>query len=103
MNHQEPTDPAWELLKQAKEVEPSLFFVRNVVREVRLLQMIPAGIWSRVRSAFGHHGFLTASAACAVATMGLVALPSQIVPVVVSLALFVVVAPPPATTILPAS
>ena len=72
MNHQEPTDPAWELLKQAKKVEPSLFFVRNVVREVRMLQTIPVGVWGRVRAAFRQHGFLTASATCAVVTMGLV-------------------------------
>ena len=72
MNHQEPSDKAWELLKQAKKVEPSLFFVRNVIREVRMLQSIPTGIWSRMRSAFGQRGLLTASAACAVVTMGFV-------------------------------
>ena len=42
MEHQEPTDPklnkAWELLKSAKTVEPSPFFSRNVVREVRRLE-----------------------------------------------------------------
>jgi hypothetical protein len=72
MNHQEPTDPAWELLKKARKVEPSLFFVRNVVREVRMLPTIPVGIWGRVRAAFRQRGFLTASAACAVVTISLV-------------------------------
>lgn len=42
MEHQEPTNPelekAWELLKSAKSVEPSSFFSRNVVREVRRLE-----------------------------------------------------------------
>ncbi|MBP6785814.1 MAG: hypothetical protein KA152_18615, partial [Verrucomicrobiales bacterium] len=62
MNNQDPTDQAWELLKQAKKVEPSLFFVRNVVREVRMLQSNPAGIWNRLRSALGQRGLLAASA-----------------------------------------
>ncbi len=72
MNNQDPTDQAWELLKQAKKVEPSLFFVRNVVREVRMLQSNPSGIWNRLRSALGQRGLLAASAACAVVTAGLV-------------------------------
>lgn len=77
MNHQEPTDPAWELLKQAKRVEPSPFFVRNVVREARLLDPVPSGIWARVRSAFGQRGMLTATAVCGAVTLTAVLLNDQ--------------------------
>lgn len=50
MEHQEPTDPglekAWELLKSAKSVEPSPFFARNVVREVRRIEEEAQAGWS---------------------------------------------------------
>ncbi len=49
MEHQEPTDPglekAWELLKSAKSVEPSPFFSRNVVREVRRFEEDTRASW----------------------------------------------------------
>ena len=62
MEHQEPTDPelekAWELLKSAKSVEPSPFFSRNVVREVRRLEEETQTGWlSRLKE------FLTSSTA----------------------------------------
>ena len=62
MEHQEPTDPelekVWELLQSAKPVEPSPFFSRNVVREVRRLEEeAPSGWILRVKA------FLTATPA----------------------------------------
>ena len=38
MKTPEDNDPVWDLLHQASEVEPSPFFSRNVVREVRKLE-----------------------------------------------------------------
>ena len=57
MEHQEPTDPklekAWELLNSAKTVEPSPFFSRNVVREVRRLEEEAQTRWySRLKEFF---------------------------------------------------
>lgn len=35
---EEQKDPTWELLKKARRTEPSPFFSRNVVREIRRLE-----------------------------------------------------------------
>ncbi len=45
----ENKDPVWEMLKESRPVEPSAFFSRNVVREVRRLEAesSASGFWAR--------------------------------------------------------
>jgi hypothetical protein len=50
MSDLEPNDPVWNVLGHAKQVEPSPFFARNVVREARRLAVEPAGLWGRITS-----------------------------------------------------
>lgn len=52
MDNQEQNDPVWELLKQAKSVEPSPFFARNVVREARLQESEKGSLVTSFRSLF---------------------------------------------------
>jgi hypothetical protein len=72
MSDLEPNDPVWNVLGQAKEVEPSSFFARNVVREARRLEGDRAGLWSRVTTLFSGSRAIFATAACAVVAMALV-------------------------------
>lgn len=88
MEHQEPTDPklekAWELLKSAKSVEPSPFFSRNVVREVRRLEEEAQSGWlARMSELFSAPTFrpiaIGAAACAAVAvTALLISNPSEV-------------------------
>ncbi|MEM7697994.1 MAG: hypothetical protein AAF236_06280 [Verrucomicrobiota bacterium] len=49
MNDNDREDSAvWELLKEARSVEPSPFFARNVLREIRLQSERREGIVSRI-------------------------------------------------------
>jgi hypothetical protein len=50
MSDLEPNDPVWNVLGHAKQVEPSPFFARNVVREARHLAEMPAGFRGRMAS-----------------------------------------------------
>lgn len=45
METPEDQDPVWKLLKQTRSVEPSPFFSRNVIREVRKLDDSASGSW----------------------------------------------------------
>lgn len=42
MKNSEENDPVWELLNQASRPDPSPFFSRNVVREVRKMESKPS-------------------------------------------------------------
>ncbi len=44
MENPEQNDPVWDLLESAKTVDPSPFFARNVVREVRLMENTSFGV-----------------------------------------------------------
>ncbi len=44
MNDETEQDQVWDLLGHAGKVEPSPFFVRNVLREVRQLDRSPVGL-----------------------------------------------------------
>lgn len=46
---EEQNDPAWELLKRARRTEPSPFFSRNVVREIRKRED-EGGSWRLLRA-----------------------------------------------------
>ena len=75
-NHDE-NDPVWELLKSARKTEAGPFFVRNVLREVRLRedQEVRSGFFSRLASFFaGKPAFAVgaALAACVVLAFGAV-------------------------------
>jgi len=72
MSDLEPNDPIWNVLGQAKEVEPSPFFARNVVREVRRLQENGPGLWSRILFLFSGPRAIVATGACALVAMALV-------------------------------
>lgn len=61
MNHDEHDD-LWELLGKAKDPQPSPFFSRNVLREVRNLQQEKSRFFAWLRQ----HWVLAGSAACAV-------------------------------------
>ena len=85
MEHQEPTNPeldkAWELLKSAKSVEPSPFFSRNVVREVRRLEEESQAGWMSglrgVKEFFAASAFrpvMVGGATCAVVALAAVLL-----------------------------
>lgn len=68
MNQSDPIDQAWKLLQQAKKREPSPFFVRNVLREVRgLEQEAPglSGLRRRLRFFFARPTLLIGATACA--------------------------------------
>lgn len=68
----EPNDPVWNVLGEAKEVEPSLSFARKVVREARRLGEDRVRLWSRVTTFFSGYRAISATAACAVVAMVLV-------------------------------
>ncbi len=77
MNQEEKEDHAWDLLKHAKPVEPTAFFVRNVLREVRGIETSPAGVrgwFYRARSLFAQRGLLAGATACAALALILVPL-----------------------------
>lgn len=62
MKNSEDNDPVWDLLNQASRSEPSPFFSRNVVREVRKLDSEPN--WSaRLANLFRSRLAVTASIA----------------------------------------
>ncbi len=79
MNQSDSNDQAWELLRRAKEREPSPFFVRNVLREVRGLEQERSGPWDRLRSLFARPVPLLGATACAglVAAFVLVSPPEE--------------------------
>jgi hypothetical protein len=72
MNQEEQEDRAWDLLNRAKKVEPSPFFVRNVLREARRLNEAPAGLRHRLELLFGRRGLLVGATACTAITLILV-------------------------------
>lgn len=67
MDNQEQNDPVWELLKQARPVEPSPFFARNVMREVRLRESERGSLGDLVRSFFRNRVALGLMATAAIA------------------------------------
>lgn len=48
-NDMETGDPVWELLTKAKNVEPSPFFARNVLRELRRSEAESKGVFEGLR------------------------------------------------------
>jgi len=72
MNDLEPNDPLWKVLGQARKVEHSPFFARNVVREARLAAET-FGFRDRVRRLVGIRA-VYATAACALAAVAMVVL-----------------------------
>lgn len=77
MNQEEQEDGVWDLLTHAKAVEPSPFFVRQVLREVRQLETNPSGLraWlSRIQSLFAQRSHLIGATACAALALILVPL-----------------------------
>lgn len=75
MSDLEPIDPVWNILGRAKQVEPSPFFARNVVREARHLADHPAGIRGRITAflTIPRAVFATAGVALAAVTLVLLA------------------------------
>ncbi|MBL9158356.1 MAG: hypothetical protein JNJ70_12835 [Verrucomicrobiales bacterium] len=69
MSDLEPNDPVWNLLGQAKKVEPSPFFARNVLRQVRLLGDSRKGWMTRLAALFAAPRAIYATAAVAVIAM----------------------------------
>ncbi|MBP6600763.1 MAG: hypothetical protein KA250_03095 [Verrucomicrobiales bacterium] len=53
-NDMETGDPVWELLTKAKTVEPSPFFARNVLRELRRCEAESTGVFDRLRHGLRH-------------------------------------------------
>lgn len=80
MEHQEPNDPelekVWELLNSAKTVEPSPFFSRNVLREVRRIEDEGRAGWlSQVKAYFSASALRPAilgAATCAAVALAVV-------------------------------
>ncbi|NLT71932.1 MAG: hypothetical protein GXX91_14750 [Verrucomicrobiaceae bacterium] len=72
MNQSDPNDQAWELLRRAKESEPSPFFVRNVLREVRGLEQERSGPWEGLRALFARPVPLLGATACAALVLAFV-------------------------------
>ncbi len=72
MNQSDPNDQVWELLGRAKQREPSPFFVRNVLREVRGLEQERIGPWEWLRSRFARPVPLLGATACAGLALALV-------------------------------
>ncbi len=73
MSDPEPNDPLWKLLGNASSVEPSPFFARNVVREVRRRADEPAGWFARVRRLMEAHRTVWVTSAGALAAVALAA------------------------------
>jgi hypothetical protein len=48
MEPQEQNDPVWKLLSHAQKSEPTVFFARNVIREIRLLESSQNRFWNRL-------------------------------------------------------
>jgi hypothetical protein len=74
MSDLEPNDPIWNVLGQAKVVDPSPFFARNVVREARRLEGDRSGLWNRVAALFSGPRAVFATASCALLAMVLMEL-----------------------------
>lgn len=71
MHHQEPDDPVWDLLKHASKVEPSPFFSRNTVREVRL-EGSKTRWWESLENLFASRRAAFTMAATAAVAIGVV-------------------------------
>jgi hypothetical protein len=63
MNHEEQDD-LWELLGKARQPSVSPFFARNVLREVRGMELERTGLLSGLRSWFPRHWRAFAISAC---------------------------------------
>lgn len=74
MKQEEQQDRAWDLLTRAKKLEPSPFFVRNVLREVRRLEEAPAGLRAWLRGLLTPRLALIGATACAALALVLVPL-----------------------------
>lgn len=74
MNQEEQQDRSWELLTRAKKVEPSPFFVRNVLREVRQFEEAPSGLRAWLRGLLTPRLALIGATACAALALVLVPL-----------------------------
>jgi hypothetical protein len=64
----ETGDPVWELLTKSKNVEPSPFFARNILRELRRIEEEPAGFFEQLRNfagVFQNPRILITASACA--------------------------------------
>ena len=61
---QEQTDPLWNLLGEASNIEPSAFFARNVVRETRLEEKTTASWGTRLVAFFTPTKLAIGAAAC---------------------------------------
>ena len=72
MSDLEPNDPIWNVLGQAKVVDPSPFFARKVVREARRLEGDRSGLWNRVTALCSGPRAIFATVACALLAMVLV-------------------------------
>ncbi|MDF1739470.1 MAG: hypothetical protein P1U86_09960 [Verrucomicrobiales bacterium] len=80
MEHQEPNDPelekVWELLNSAKTVEPSPYFSRNVLREVRRIEDEARTGWlSQVKAFFSVSALrpvMLGAVTCAIVTLAVV-------------------------------
>jgi hypothetical protein len=74
MNQEEHQDRTWDLLTRAKEVAPSPFFVRNVLREVRQLGESPRGLRTWIEALLTRRVALIGATACATLALFLVPL-----------------------------
>lgn len=64
MDHQEQNDPVWKLLSHERKVEPTPFFARNVVRQIRQLETEPARFWSHLSQWLSGRVLIVGTAAC---------------------------------------
>ncbi|MBU6180730.1 MAG: hypothetical protein KGR69_13780 [Verrucomicrobia bacterium] len=77
MSDLQPNDPVWKILGNARSVEPSPFFARNVVREARSLGVARNGWRGRLLGLIQAHRSLWVTSAGAVAAVA-IALPALI-------------------------
>lgn len=66
----EQTDPTWNILTQASQREPDVFFARNVVRLTRQLEDAPSTWKTRLTSVFAPRRLAVVAAACTCALLG---------------------------------
>lgn len=74
MEPQEQNDPVWKLLSHAQKSEPTPFFARNVIREIRLLESSQNRFWNRLSQWLSSRALIVGTAACAALAVTLIVL-----------------------------
>ncbi|MEQ1840562.1 MAG: hypothetical protein ABL994_09135, partial [Verrucomicrobiales bacterium] len=74
MEPQEQNDPVWKLLSHARKSDPTPFFARNVIREIRLLESSQNRFWNRLSQWLSSRVLIVGTAACAALAVTLIVL-----------------------------